>query len=85
VGYLDIANMTLNGALVQRMTAAAAQEGAAEPEGWVQTHRWTLCAAPGWADAWASAVENGVVDPGADESVITDPMILSEVQAVGVA
>ena len=83
MGYLDIANMTQNGALVRRLTAAAAQEGEAEPEGWVQAHRWTLCAAPGWADAWGSAEASGVADPGADESVITDPMILSEVQAIG--
>jgi len=83
MGYLDVANMTQNGALQRRMSACAATEGETDPEGWVQTHRWTLCAAPGWADAWASAEASGNADPGADEGVITDGMILSEVQALG--
>jgi hypothetical protein len=82
MGYLDVANMTDNGGLRRRLTACAATEGEADPEQWVQTNRWTLCAAPGWADAWASAEESGVADPGVDEAVISDAMILSEVQAL---
>jgi hypothetical protein len=85
MGYLDIANMTENGALQRRLIACAATEGEADPETWVATHRWTLCAAPGWADAWASAEAAGSVDPGVDDAVITDPMILSEVQALRAA
>lgn len=87
--YLDVADMTNNGALLRRCSAAAAQEQQAgalldptDPEAWAQEHRWELAAAPGWGDAWASAEAGGVVDPGADAGVITDAMILSQVQAV---
>ncbi len=82
MAYLDIARMTESASLLGRCTAAAATEGEGAPEQWVNANRWTLCAAPGWADAWASAVAGDNPDPGADPGVITDPMILSEVQAV---
>lgn len=89
MAYLDVANMTRDTSLVLRLSAAAAQEqvnGALlepdDPEAWAQEHRWELAAAPGWGDAWASAVAAGNEDPGADPGVITDGMILSEVQAV---
>jgi len=81
--------MTTDSALLRRVSAAAAQEAGAgavleppEPELWAQEHRWELAAAPGWGDAWASAVAGGNAAPGADPGVITDGMILSEVQAV---
>jgi hypothetical protein len=89
VTYLDIAGMTRNESLGARLSAAAAQEQANGavlipdmPESWASFNRWKLAAAPGWADAWASAEAAGNPDPGADEAVITDPMILSQVQAV---
>ena len=87
--YLDIANMTRSDSLLSRLSAAAASEAESGavlipdlPEQWASQHRWQLVAAPGWADAWASAEAGGNEDPGADEAVITDPMILSQVQAV---
>lgn len=43
---------------------------------------WQCCGQPGWADAYSYAVNTGVVDPGSDDAVITDGMILSAVQAV---
>jgi len=79
--YSDIAEMTESGSLIRRLYAAAAQEGQIPPETWVSDHRWQLCSAPGWADAWASAQASGNLDPGADPGVITDAIILSEVQA----
>lgn len=89
MAYIDVASMTRDSALMLRLSAAAAQEqtgGAVldpdEPEAWANAHRWELCAAPGWGDAWASAVAGGSEDPGSDPGVITDGMILSEVQAV---
>lgn len=89
MAYLDLANMTHDGSLRGRLAAAAATERAAgavlqpsEPELWVNENRWELCAAPGWADAWASAVASENPDPGADPGVITDAMMLSQVQAV---
>jgi len=89
MAYLDIANMTRSDSLLSRLSAAAASEqesGAVLipdlPEQWVSQHRWQLVAAPGWADAWASAVASDHEDPGADASVITDEMILAQTQAV---
>jgi len=54
----------------------------ADPEAWAFRHRYDMAAAPGWADAWASAQANGNPTPGADAGVITDAMILSQAQAV---
>lgn len=89
MAYLDVWNMTRSGTLAGRMTAAAAEEqtaGAtldpADPDAWTAQHVWALVAAPGWGDAWASAIASGHDDPGSDPGVITDPMILSQVQAV---
>jgi len=89
VAYIDLANMTRDPALMSRLSAAAAQEQAGgavldptDPEPWALDNRWALCAAPGWADAWASAAAAGNPDPGLDPGVITDGMILSQVQAV---
>jgi len=89
VAYIDVATMTRDSSLMLRLSAAAAQEqtsGAvldpADPEAWAAEHRWQLAAAPGWGDAWASAVAAGNTTPGDDPGVITDAMILSEVQAV---
>jgi hypothetical protein len=89
MAYLEIANMAASESLSRRITAAAASEAHAgavlipdQPESWAGVNRWVLCAAPGWADAWASAEAADVEDPGADPGVITDGMILSEVQAL---
>jgi hypothetical protein len=89
VSYLDVFNMTGSSSLLGRLAAAAAQEqaggSALDPPAadmWVTVFRWQLCSAPGWGDAWASAVASGHEDPGSDAAVITDPMILSQTQAV---
>jgi len=90
MSYLDVANMVQSESLRGRLCAAAANEANAgtvlipdQPESWVGVHRWQLCAAPGWGDAWASAeASDPGGDHGADPGVITDPMILAEVQAV---
>jgi hypothetical protein len=81
MSYATIAAMTANGSLIQRLTAAAAEEEKSVPYSqWVMDHIWDLAATPGWAAAWESALAGGVADPGADESVITDGMILAAVQ-----
>lgn len=80
--YKTVADMAENFALNRRITAGAAKESIDNPQGWVQLYRWEVAAQPGWDAAWDSAVAGGVEDPGADEAVITDGMILSGVQAV---
>ena len=79
--YSTIATIAGDIAIQQRATAAAAQEQKTKPyDQWVYDHRWDLASTPGWADAWESAVAGGVTNPGGDDSVITDQMILSAVQ-----
>lgn len=82
MSYATIAAITQSGAMNQRLTAAAAQEGknTASPGSWVSKNIWTLAASPGWSEAWESAEAGGVTDPGANEAVITDGMILASVQ-----
>lgn len=77
----DIAN---NGAMQARVAQAAAQEVKSdEPDRWTYERRRTWASAPGWDAAWESyLVANPDGDPGADEGVITDGMILSQVQSM---
>lgn len=81
MSYANIAAITKSGSLFDRMTAAAAEEGKEKPySGWVSTRIWDLAATPGWATAWGSALAAGISDPGANEGVISDGMILAAVQ-----
>lgn len=82
MSYWDIADMSLNGDLQRRVQAAAAQEQDGDPFAWTAENMLRLCAEPGWAAAWASAIAAGNPAPGRDEAVITDGMILAGVQAL---
>jgi hypothetical protein len=93
MSYLDQSAIASNVAMNERMAQAAAEQAQAEPDAWTRENRRTWAAAPGWDDAWASALAShpppppgepftGVYDPGSDEAVITDAMILSQVQAM---
>jgi hypothetical protein len=79
--YANIAAITQSVSLMNRITAAAAEEEKPIPyDAWVRERMWQFAASPGWAAAWGSALASGIVDPGASETVITDGMILAEVQ-----
>ena len=78
--YSTVAAMTHSVSLAEREYAAIAKEGFDPPEPWQYQWRWKLASQPGWDAAWDSAVAGGIEDPGADQSVITDGMILSAVQ-----
>jgi len=81
--YLTIAVLTESGSMQRRVTACAATEDyAGDPVQWTYDNRYGWAAAPGWAAAWDSAVAGGIADPGADPAVITDGMILSQVQGM---
>jgi len=82
MSYKTVADMAESFSLNRRLNAGAAKESIDEPTAWVQSYRWELASQPGWDAAWDSAVAGGVTDPGSDEAVITDGMILSGVQAV---
>jgi hypothetical protein len=83
MSYKTQSEMSMDGGIRNRCAQAAAQEGVeGDPDVWTYDHRRQLAAAPGWEAAWDSAKANGNPDPGNDESVITDGMILSQVQAM---
>lgn len=90
MSYLDQSEIGVNPSMTTRVAQCAAQEGEAEPDRWTYEHRREWSAAPGWDAAWASAQASHppdpeattAYDPGADEAVITDEMILSQVQSM---
>ena len=82
MAYEDVSKLAHDGNLRERLIAAAALEGIPDPEQWVDAHRWEIAAQPGWADAYASAVESHIDLPGLRPGVIGDDMILSAVQAL---
>ncbi|UOR02053.1 hypothetical protein MUN77_01595 [Leucobacter allii] len=71
--------------ILQRTTACAASEGISDPQFWAQQRMWQLSAQPGWDAAYASAIAAGVEHPGVSDAVVSDPMILSAVQALHAA
>lgn len=84
--YLDEADIAVNPSMFSRVAQCAAEQGETDPDGWTQRYRRTWASAPGWDDAWASAKaghpDDVNYDPGADNAVITDAMILSQVQSM---
>lgn len=87
MSYWSISQMHGSPTLRQRITACCAQEGAADPEQTANDIMWTVCASPGWGEAWDYAVAQAIqagpqnaTDPGMDPAVITDAQILSAVQ-----
>jgi hypothetical protein len=87
MSYLTQDDIATNLAMQARVAQAAAEQGTDDPDEWTFTHRRTWAAAPGWDDAWESAKVTHPepdYDPGSDEGVITDTMILAQVQAMPV-
>ena len=82
MAYEDVSKLAHDGNLRERLIAAAALEGIADPEAWVDGKRWEFAAQPGWADAYASAVATFIDLPGLRPGVITDAQILAAVQAL---
>lgn len=86
--YLDQSEIARNFAMTNRVAQCAAEQGIPNPDQWTAEHAREWAAAPGWDDAWAYAQashppnpEGGnAYDPGTDEAVITDNMILAQVQ-----
>ena len=83
MSYLTISTMAINPRLQLRVRAAVVEQlGDVRYDATTTAMHlfWTVCAEPGWADAYKYAVDAGNPDPGGDEAVITDAMILSAVQ-----
>jgi hypothetical protein len=87
MSYLTQAHIANNGAMLDRLAQAAATEGFGEPDSWASNNRRVWASQPGWDAAWESAYashpDDPGYDPGTDEAVITDGMILSAVQSIG--
>lgn len=81
MAYFDVALLARDSDFLARIIACAVAEDIPQAEGWAQLHRWEIAGAPGFGDAYASALAGNVVNPGRDQAVISDGMILSAVQA----
>lgn len=59
-----------------------------DPDRWAADERRYWASAPGWSEAWESAIASHPpedfpdYDPGSDPGVITDGMVLSQVQSM---
>jgi hypothetical protein len=85
MSYYTQALIAQDAAMNLRVTTAYASENVAngsDPQMWASSHRWEWGTAPGWDEAWESAEASGNLEPGKDSSVITDAMILTEVQSL---
>jgi len=84
VSYNSQSQLSQDGDFRNRIAACAAVEIDTDQQAtaWADAHIWEIAAAPGFADAYASALAAEIPRPGADESVISDAMILSAVQAL---
>jgi len=80
MSYTTINKCANDPELLDRITAACAQEDAVEPISAASNMRWQIAGESDVEAAYASALAAGNEHPGADESVITDGMILSKVQ-----
>lgn len=86
--YFDQASLSQDGDFLLRIAAAAQNEvdlGTQQPTAWAALHQWAIAAAPGFADAYSSAVAGGVEFPGRDPAVITDEQLLAAVVAEAAA
>jgi len=84
--YLIQNEIALNPAMNARVAQAVAAEGTDftdNPDSWTFNQRRFWAAAPGWDAAWESyQVSSPGADPGVNGGVITDGMILAQVQSM---
>jgi hypothetical protein len=83
MSYSSQAALAGDADFIARVSASAAVE-VPQPENpvtWARGHIWRIAAAPGFGDAYESALVAGVERPGNDPAVISDAQILSAVQA----
>ena len=85
MAYSDVALLSADNDFIARTRAAVAQEGEADPVQWSNDHQWQMAGMPGFGDAYSSALVSGVVRPGNDQGVISDPQILAAVQSLRTA
>lgn len=77
--YLVQSKITADRIIVSRVAACAEGEGIPDPRFWAQENVIRMAGLDGWVSAYRSSSDE---EPGADESAITDEMILAAVRAV---
>jgi hypothetical protein len=86
MSYLTQAVIADDYNMFRRVAQAVATEGYEDADSWTSLNKRDWAAAPGWDAAWESALASHPDDdqyqPGADEAVITDGMILSQIQGM---
>lgn len=83
MSYKTQATLANDSLLFNRITACAALEDISDPVTWSYNNKWLFSAQPGWSAAYAYALAaKPGSEPGNDEAVITDGMILSAVQLI---
>ena len=80
MSYLSISKCVTDHDFVERVRACVADEGQ-NVDAVPSALFWHVAVAQDIEDAYESALTNGVPSPGADESVISDQMILGNVQS----
>jgi hypothetical protein len=83
MAYSDIALLAMDIDFRNRIAAGASSETdhlPMHPITFADTYQWQVAGAPGFGDAYASAVAGNVERPGNDPSVISDGQILAVIQ-----
>lgn len=85
MAFSDQALLSEDVDFIRRVAACSAVE-ISDPDviplNFATRYSWRIAAAPGFADAYASALAGGVERPGNDQAVISDAEILAAVQAL---
>lgn len=82
MAYSDVSLLASDSDFMQRTRACVSIEGEPEPVEWSNDHQWEMAATPGFGEKYTYAILTGNPRPGWDESVISDPDILSAVQTI---
>lgn len=87
MAYFDVASLRNDTDFLNRVAACYSVETLGDPERidpglWSTTYAWQMASAPGFGDAYGSAIAGDVPNPGKDPAVISDAQILSAVQYI---
>lgn len=82
MAYSDIALLTTDNDFIFRIRACSSTEGELDPVNWTADHIWRMASMPDFGEKYSYAIANGIDRPGNNQSVISDPDILSAVQSL---
>lgn len=82
MSYLSQAALVDDVPLRRRIVACASISGVDDADSWTHQNRWRFATQHGWESAYETALRDNKPKPGEDQTVISDAMILSAVQAL---